>query len=60
MRATSPDPMNFLDSKGFTAALIWLITFGACYLAGATEGVRTLIPTVLMLGFLLSFREGKS
>jgi hypothetical protein len=52
-----PAPMGFFDGKRFTAALIWLITFGICYLGGASEGERVMIPTALVLVFLLSFRE---
>ena len=49
--------MGFFDGKRFTAALIWLITFGICYSGGASEGERVMIPTALVLVFLLSFRE---
>jgi hypothetical protein len=49
--------MEFLDSKPFAAALVWLFTFGVCYLAGIEEGARVVIPTVLTVVFLLSFRS---
>jgi hypothetical protein len=53
---TAPSaPMGFLDSKRFTAALIWLLTFGVCCSAGADEFMRVVIPTALTLVFLLSF-----
>jgi hypothetical protein len=45
------------DVKRFTAVLIWLITFGVCYLGGASEGARVMIPTALVLVFLLSSRD---
>jgi hypothetical protein len=57
MRTAHPAPMEFLDSKSFAAALVWLLTFGVCYLAGIEEGARVGIPTVLMVVFLLSFRS---
>jgi hypothetical protein len=50
-------PMGFFDSKRFTAALIWLIGFGVCYLADAGEFVRAAIPAAFTLVFLLSFRQ---
>jgi hypothetical protein len=52
-----PAPMDFLDSKRFAAALVWLITFGVCYLAGIEEGGRVVIPTVLAVVFAFSFRS---
>ena len=55
MRTVPPALMGFLDSKRFTAALIWLLTFGACYLGGASELMGVMIPTTLTLIFLLSF-----
>jgi hypothetical protein len=47
--------MGFLDSKRFVATLIWLLTFGVCYLADAGEFMRVAIPTALTLIFALSF-----
>jgi hypothetical protein len=49
--------MGFFDSKRFAAALIWLISFGVCYLADTGEFVRAAIPTAFTLVFLLSFRQ---
>jgi hypothetical protein len=57
MRMAQPAPMDFLDSKRFAAALVWLITFGVCYLAGIEEGGRVVIPTVLAVVFAFSFRS---
>jgi hypothetical protein len=57
MRTARSAPMEFLDSKPFAAALVWLFTFGVCYLAGIEEGARVVIPTVLTVVFLLSFRS---
>jgi hypothetical protein len=57
MRTAHPAPMEFLDSKPFAAALVWLFTFGVCYLAGVEEGARVVIPTVLTVVFLLSSRS---
>jgi hypothetical protein len=57
MRTAHPAPMEFLDSKPFAAALVWLLAFGVCYLAGIEEGARVVIPTVLTVVFLLSFRS---
>jgi hypothetical protein len=57
MRTAHSAPMEFLDSKPFAAALVWLVTFGVCYLAGIEEGARVVIPTVLTVVFLLSFRS---
>jgi hypothetical protein len=48
--------MGFFDSKRFTAALIWLLTFGVCYSAGADELMRVVIPTAFTLVFLYNFR----
>ena len=55
MWTVPPAPMGFLDSKRFAAALIWLLTFGVCYSAGADEFMRVAIPTAFTLVFLLSF-----
>jgi hypothetical protein len=57
MRTAQPAPMDFLDSKRFAAALVWLLTFGVCYLAGIEEGARVVMPTVLAVVFLLSLLE---
>jgi hypothetical protein len=57
MRTAHPAPMEFLDSKPFAAALVWLLTFGVCYVAGIEEGARVVVPTMLTVVFLLSFRS---
>jgi hypothetical protein len=57
MRTTHPAPMDFLDSKRFAAALVWLLTFGVCYIAGIEEGARVMIPTALTVVFLFSFQR---
>jgi hypothetical protein len=57
MRTAHPAPMEFLDSKPFAAALVWLFTFGVCYLAGIEEGARVVIPTVPAGVFVFSFRS---
>jgi hypothetical protein len=48
-------PMGFFESKRVVAALIWLITFGVCYLAGADEFMRVALPTAFTLVYALSF-----
>jgi hypothetical protein len=57
MRTAHPAPMEFLDSRPFAAALVWLLTFGVCYVAGIEEGARVVVPTMLTVVFLLSFRS---
>jgi hypothetical protein len=41
----APGPNGILDSKPFAAALVWLFTFGVCYLAGIEEGARVAAST---------------
>jgi hypothetical protein len=58
MWTAPPDPIGFLDSKRFTATLVWLLTFGICYLADVGE--RVAIPTALTLYFWSAFGNPNS
>jgi hypothetical protein len=50
-------PMKALDGYLFPAALVWLLTFGICYVADFSGFSLLAIPTIVALVFLIIFRE---
>ena len=49
--------MKAPDGNLFPAALVWLLTFGICYVADLSGFSLIAIPTIVALVFLFIFRK---